>query len=526
MKKVISLFLSAIMFVSVITPFFVYAENSSGTQNNISWELIDGVLTISGTGVCGGFRQRSDITKVIINEGITEIGNSGFENCKNIKEVYFPESLTGIHKYAFRDCEKLEKADLPRNLKYVGVCAFKFCLSLKKIEIPKSMKDIHQAAFGACSSASGKLIIPSGCTVHPYAFNYCESLTELYFEDGFTIPESINTYTYFSHCESVKSIYIPGSVKQIPREYFSSCYSLDNLTLSEGIESISGFSGCKSLRSVTLPKSVKVLERDAFYECEKLKSVKIQSKIEMIEAGAFLNCPSLKSLKFPYGVERVDEFYPQKPLGYMWFYRDDNNTYASVKGFKIYGKKCKALTDYCKENGFKFIDMYDVKNATVSGLSSKAYTGKAIKPDVTVKLAGTTLKKDTDYTVKYSNNTKVGTAKVTLTGKGKYKGTLTKTFKINPKPTELTKLTSGSKSFKAYWKKNTTQTSGYQIQYSTYKDFKNAKTVSITTYKTGARTIKKLKAKKKYFVRIRTYKTVNKVKYYSKWSESKNIKTK
>ena len=121
----------------------------------------------------------------------------------------------------------------------------------------------------------------------------------------------------------------------------------------------------------------------------------------------------------------------------------------------------------------------------------------------------------------------MGTGTVTITGKGShYTGTVKKTFKINPKGTNLSKLTKKSKGFTAKWKKQSTQTTGYQIQYSTSKTFKKAKTKTIGKVKTTKASISKLKKKKIYYVRIRTYKKVSGKNYYSGWSKIKKVKTK
>lgn len=155
------------------------------------------------------------------------------------------------------------------------------------------------------------------------------------------------------------------------------------------------------------------------------------------------------------------------------------------------------------------------------------YNGYAKKPTVTVKnSSGTKLKKDTHYTVSYKNNTKVGKATVTVTGKGNYKGTITKTFKINPKPTKITSLTKASKAFTVKWSKVTTQTTGYQIYYTTSTTRKNGKTYTVTNNKTTSKKFTGLKSKKKYYVWVRTYKTVNGTKYYSTWSARDYITTK
>ena len=168
-----------------------------------------------------------------------------------------------------------------------------------------------------------------------------------------------------------------------------------------------------------------------------------------------------------------------------------------------------------------------ITKCTFSTISSRTYTGKEIKPTPTVKYKGTRLTKGTHYTLKYSANKKVGTATVTVTGKGKYTGTKKLTFKIKPKGTTVSKVTSPKKKqLKVTWKKQTTQTTGYNLRYSTSSGFKNADTVTIKSNKTTVRTIKKLKSNKKYYVSIRTYKTVNGKKYYSSWSKAKSIKVK
>ena len=130
------------------------------------------------------------------------------------------------------------------------------------------------------------------------------------------------------------------------------------------------------------------------------------------------------------------------------------------------------------------------------------------------------------YSTVFQNNKNVGTASVTITFTGNYTGTVTKTFTILPKGTTISKVTAKKKGFTVKWKKQKTQTSGYEIQYSTNKKFKTKKTKSNIKVSAAPKTISKLKAKKKYYVRIRTYKTVGGKKYYSAWSKAKTVTTK
>ena len=172
---------------------------------------------------------------------------------------------------------------------------------------------------------------------------------------------------------------------------------------------------------------------------------------------------------------------------------------------------------------------YSIKNnfkkATVSGISTKAFTGKNITQSITVKYNGKALKNGTDYTVSYSNNKKIGTATVKIAGKGSYTGTITKTFKINPAKQEIQKLTAKSKAFFVDWAQKGSAT-GYEIQYATNSKFTSAKKVTITNNKTDKTTVSKLSGKKKYYVRVRSYTTVKGTKYYGAWSSTKSVTTK
>ena len=172
---------------------------------------------------------------------------------------------------------------------------------------------------------------------------------------------------------------------------------------------------------------------------------------------------------------------------------------------------------------------YSIKNnfkkATVSGISTKAFTGKNITQNITVKYNGKTLKNSTDYTVFYSNNKNIGTATVKIAGKGSYTGTITKTFKINPAKQEIQKLTAKSKAFFVDWAQKGSAT-GYEIQYATNSKFTSAKKVTITNNKTDTKTITKLSGKKKYYVRVHSYTTVKGTKYYGAWSSTKTVTTK
>ena len=202
----------------------------------------------------------------------------------------------------------------------------------------------------------------------------------------------------------------------------------------------------------------------------------------------------------------------------------DKAASIGVKGSKH--MECTVCKKVLETAEIPALSRISISKASVTlSTSTYAYDGKAKKPGVTVKLNGKTLKNGTDYSVTYSNNTKVGTAKVTIKGKGNYSGTITKTFKINPAKQEIQKLTAKSKAFFVDWAQKGSA-AGYEIQYATNSKFTSAKKVTITNNKTDTKTISKLSGKKKYYVRVRSYTTVKGTKYYGAWSATKSVTTK
>ena len=193
----------------------------------------------------------------------------------------------------------------------------------------------------------------------------------------------------------------------------------------------------------------------------------------------------------------------------------------SVATFKTNGKKdvycsvCKAFVET--------VTIPKIKTVKLSN-TSYVYDGKVKKPSVSVVASDGSLLDSSNYSVSYSSGTKaVGKHKVTVKFRNEYSGNKTVNFKINPKPTTISKLTSAKNGFKVTWKKgNKNWTAKYQIRYSTSSKFKKAKTITVKGYKSSSKTVSKLLSKKKYYVQIRIVKNG----CYSAWSKKKSVKTK
>ena len=199
---------------------------------------------------------------------------------------------------------------------------------------------------------------------------------------------------------------------------------------------------------------------------------------------------------------------------------DQPATFAADGSKSIHCKNCKTISEA--------IAIPRINSVKISA-TAYTYSGGVKTPSVTVKDAnGNALHNKTDYIVQYASGRKnVGTYKVIVTLKDNYSGKKTLSFTINPKGTAISSLSKSKKAFTAKWKKQSAQTSGYQLLYSTNSKFKSRnKYVTVSSYKTTSKTIKKLAAKKKYYVKIRTYKNVSGKKYYSGWSAAKTVVTK
>lgn len=198
---------------------------------------------------------------------------------------------------------------------------------------------------------------------------------------------------------------------------------------------------------------------------------------------------------------------------------------ALVKATATADGKSSSKCSVCgAESGSKTI--YKASGIKISA-TAYVYDGSEKKPSVTVKDSKGSKIDKSNYSISYSSGRKnVGKYTVTIKLKGNYSGTVKKSFLINPKATSISKLTAAKKGFKVSWKKQATQTTGYQIRYSTKSSMSSAKTVTVSSTSTTSKSISKLTAKKKYYVQVRTYKTVSGAKYYSKWSNTKTITTK
>lgn len=463
------------------------------------------------------------VKEVEFPETLKTIGNTAFQNAP-LTEVSLPDSVTSVGSGAFTNTEKatthIEKVKLSKGMTAIPAGMFTN-QKVKNAEIPEGIKTIGKRAFAGNRVETLKL---SGTV------------------------EKIDEYAFWNN--QIKELEIPGNVKTIGRYAFQRTQdsikaSINKVVLHEGLESIGKQAFYQTLtsecKSIDLPTTVKVLDAAAFEGNAKVTLISlVEDQVnavgdyaKVVAKGTAHEIVLIHKVTFDAGEGKADaetartdkdgklaELPGAVRDGYTfegWFTAAEGGD--AVTADTVFDKDTTVFAHWKK----------NVVSATPSvklSTSTYTYNEKVKTPGVKVSVNGTVLTKD-NYSVSYGKGRKnVGKYTVKVTLKNDYAGSKTVSFKINPPKSAVKKLKKGKKSFTVYVKKQSKQTSGYQVQYSTSKKFKSPKTKSLTSYKKTKLKVKKLKKHKKYYVRVRTYKKVGKTKYYSSWSSAKSVKTK
>ena len=236
----------------------------SGTcGDNLTWSFdkSTGTLEISGTGYMCTWSNNVPwgdygyaITTVIINNGVTSIGNYAFFYCDSLTNITIPSSITDIGYNAFSGCRSLTNITIPNGVTCIGDGAFSNCNGLTDIAIPDSVIGIDSYAFLGCSSLTS-ITIPEGVTcIDEGTFSGCSGLTNITIPDGVT---SIGDYA-FSYCSSLTSVTIGNGVTSIGEEAFRDCNSLIDITIPDSVTNIGhyAFYDCISLAKIDIPDSL------------------------------------------------------------------------------------------------------------------------------------------------------------------------------------------------------------------------------------------------------------------------------
>ena len=262
------------------------AEKNEIIEDELFDEEIEENYTSSNEIETGVYREAEEVVNDV--PGIVKLGTppdemyGAFEENTEITEMIIPEGIRKIAPRTFLGCSNLSKVILPKSLKIIGEEAFKGCESLQSIEIPYGVKVIERSAFSDC-----------------------KNLYEI------TIPQGIkkNSAFCFSNCERLSEVNIPDSVISIEEYAFSECKYLEHIKIPETVEEIGkdAFSYCSSLRSINLPATLKTIKSSTFYKCESIETIKIPSTVKTIGESAFCGCSYLKDINFGNGLLEIGE---------------------------------------------------------------------------------------------------------------------------------------------------------------------------------------------------------------------------
>ena len=314
------------------------------------------------------FDKCEALTSITIPDSVTRIGGYAFSCCASLVNVTIPDSVTSIVSHTFYGCTGLTSISIPDSVTSIGSYAFYGCIGLTSIIIPDSVTSIGDWAFGHSSLIS--ITIPDSVTsIGGYAFYGCTGLTSI------TIPDSVTNIEYYTFygCTGLASITIPDSVTSIERYTFYGCTGLTKIIIPDSVTSIgsSAFSGCTSLSSVTISDKVTSISSYAFHGCTSLTSIMIPDSVTNIDWGAFSECTGLTSITIPDSVTNIERYAFSGCTGLTSITIPDSVT--SIGGYAFCG--CTGLTSIIVDKNNKTYDSRNNCNAIIESETNSLVLG-------------------------------------------------------------------------------------------------------------------------------------------------------
>lgn len=363
------------------------------------------------------FYDVPNIESVVIS-GAVDVPRDMFGKCTGLKKVTLKNGVRSIGEDAFRDCSSLESVIFENTvLEKISDGAFWGCSALSSIALPDSVTEIERNAF---------------------------------FETGLRniqLPEKLTLIGggAFCNCKNLKQVQLPPQLKELGEGAFFNCENLAQIQLPAQLNKLGtdAFRNCTSLDKIDIPAGLTQIEPDTFCNTG-LTSVTLHEGLTKIEDGAFHDCLKLKKIRIPKSVTDIGGL----ALG-IRYNRGNGAEEVIPGGFTVEGYTGSAAERYVKrlhqcENLYhvfftdvKFVSIggqtaavTNISKTKISALKTGAFTGKPLTQALTITYGGKKLVNGRDYTLTWKNNKNIGTASVTIKGKGKYNGSVTKKFRI------------------------------------------------------------------------------------------------
>lgn len=363
------------------------------------------------------FYDVPNIESVVIS-GAVDVPRDMFGKCTGLKKVTLKNGVRSIGEDAFRDCSSLEGVIFENTvLEKISDGAFWGCSALSSIVLPDSVTEIERNAF--FETGLRNIQLPEKLTlIGGGAFCNCKNLKQV------QLPPQLKELGEgaFFNCENLTQIQLPAQLNKLGTDAFRNCTSLDKIDIPAGLTQIGPDTFCNTgLTSVTLHEGLTKIEDGAFHDCLKLKKIRIPKSVTDIGGlalGIRYNRGNGAEEVIPGGFT-VEGYTGSAAERYVKRMHQSENLYhvffKDVKFVSI-GGQTAAVTNISKTK--------------ISALKTGAFTGKPLTQALTITYGGKKLVNGRDYTLTWKNNKNIGTASVTIKGKGKYNGSVTKKFRI------------------------------------------------------------------------------------------------
>ena len=558
----------------------IVGNGNTVTIDNLKYKIYDDTASLVGY---TDTPENLIIPESVLYEGytvtVTGIGDEAFYNCTSLTSITIPDSVTIIGNNAFNGCRSLVSVTIPNSVKSIGSSAFNACSNLKSVN--------YNGTKAQWKSISGYDNVSQiiKCTDGIYANSNTIIIDSVKYRLNDDYTAEVISYSgtpgNITILESVTYEGFTFKVTSIGSSAFKNCTSLTSVTIPNSIESIgdNAFNGCSKLKKIEIPDSVtyigsKAFDGTAFYNTVKnwkdgvlycgnhlisaksdVTKITVKASTVSIAAGALDNCKSLEKINvlnpkcvinctIPKtavigGAEgsTAEDFAQKNNMSIDYFEECTHSDKVQV----VIAATCTeqgAVQSRCADCdklisqtftaplGHTMVITTPAKapTCTTSGNTQAGYCTVCGYNEVSTVIPAT----GHNFGNNSANCLVCGTANPNYVAPTPTPTQPTQTSKpvAKPKSAKIKKVKPAKKAVSVEWKK-VSGVKGYQILVATDKKFKkNKKTVTVKKQKTTKVTVKKLKAKKKYYVRIRTYKTVNGKKVYSSWSKVKTVKTK